>query len=65
MAAFRQRVGAALSNVSADIQRLLARNTGLSAEDKAALEEIAKNVEDVAGVVPEDGGGTNGGGTPV
>lgn len=66
MTAFRARVGAALSNISADITRILGRATGLSAEDKAALEEVATSIEAVADVVPEDGGGSSeGGGTPV
>lgn len=52
--AFRARVEAALANVSADIQRLLDRNPGLSDEDKAALETIATNLENLAAVVPEE-----------
>ena len=62
VAAFRARVEAAMANIAADIQRILAGATGLSAEDKAALETIATNLENLAGVVPEDGGN---GGTPV
>ena len=61
VAAFRARVEAAMSNIAADIQRILAGATGLSAEDKAALENIATNLENLAGVVPENGGG----GVPV
>lgn len=63
VAAFRARVEAAMSNIAADIQRILQGATGLSAEDKAALETIATNLENLAGVVPEDGNG--GGSIPV
>lgn len=54
VAAFRERVNVALANVSADIERLLARATGLSEEDKAAFHEIATNLENVAAKVPEE-----------
>jgi len=57
MTAFRARVEAAMQNIAADIQRILAGATGLSAEDKAALETIATSLENLAGVVPENGGG--------
>jgi len=53
VAAFRARVETALANVSADIQRILARATGLSTEDKAALDKIATDLESLASVVPE------------
>jgi len=65
--AFRERVdsalgkvGEGLANISADIQRILAGATGLSPEDKAALEDVAGRVEtmatqvsDLSNVVPE------------
>lgn len=54
VAAFRARVEVALANVAADIQRLLARNPALSEEDKATLEKIATDLENVAAVVPEE-----------
>lgn len=54
VAAFRARVELALANVSADIQRLLDRNPGLSEEDKGVLSKIATDLENVASVVPED-----------
>lgn len=60
MTAFRNAVTESLSNIAADIQRLLARSTGMSDEDKAALTEIGQRVADAAAVVPEDG--TEGGG---
>jgi len=51
--AFRERVDTALQNISADIQRILAGATGLSAEDREALEGIATRIEAVAQIVPE------------
>ena len=53
MTAFRARVDAALANISADITRILAGATGLSPEDKAALEDVATRLESVAAIVPE------------
>jgi len=56
--AFRVRVEAALANLGADLQRLIdkiaAGSTGLSAEDKLALEEFATKIETLATVVPEE-----------
>lgn len=54
VASFRARVEAALANVSADITKLLARNPGLSEEDKAVLEKIATDLENTAAIVPEE-----------
>lgn len=53
MTAFRARVEAALANIVADINKLLQVSTGLSAEDKAALEKIATDLEAAAGIVPD------------
>ena len=54
MIAFREKVATAFANVQADIQRLLARNPGLSEEDKATLVNIASAAEQLAAIVPED-----------
>lgn len=50
---FREEVAASLDNISNDIKTLLARNPGLSDEDKAALTDIAANIKSVADIVPE------------
>ena len=52
VAAFRARVEAALVNVSADLQKLIDGATGLSPEDKTALEDLATKIEAVAAIVP-------------
>jgi len=58
--AFLTRTGAALTNLSADIQRLIAASTGMSQEDKDALLQVvqtqttlAQQLDDAAAVVPE------------
>lgn len=53
MTAFRESVTASLANISDDIARLLARNPGMSDEDKQALTEIGANIRSVADIVPE------------
>ncbi len=51
---FRTTILDFLSNIAADLNRVLGRNPGLSAEDKAALQEISDKAAEVAGIVPED-----------
>lgn len=53
--AFRESVASGLENISADLQRLLERNPGLSEEDKTALVDISERIGQVASIVPEDG----------
>lgn len=53
VAAFRARVETALANLGADLQRLISNTGGLNAEDKAALEEFATKIENLAAIVPE------------